>query len=125
MVVKRQSLSEETSHLGGRRGKETKKMVSMRLLERVEGYYSEEELPFGTCYRWQPCTITVECDCGKKQQYTRGELIEQVLYCECGEGHTRRLRTQLIMEEVEEEAGDMFHPWRHHETPEDAETLPV
>jgi hypothetical protein len=100
-------------------------MFSMRLVERVGGYYAEEELPFGTCYCWQPCRITVECHCGKRQQYTRSELIERVLYCECGEGHTRRLRTQLIMEVVEEEAGDTFHPWRRHKTPEDAETLPV
>ena len=93
----------------------------MRLVERVGGYYSEEELPFGTCYRWQPCQITVECNCGKRQQYTRSELIERVLYCEeCGEGHTRRLRTQLIMEVVQEEAEDTFHPWRYHKTPEDA-----
>ena len=98
----------------------------MRLVERVGGDYAEEELPFGTCYCWQPCRITAECHCGKRQQYTRSELIERVLYCEeCGEGHTRRLRTQLIMEVVEEEAGDTFHPWRRHKTPEDAETLPV
>jgi hypothetical protein len=38
------------------------------------------------------------------------QLIEQVLYCACGEGHTRRLRPQHIMEMVEEEAGYMFHP---------------
>jgi len=50
----------------------------MRLVERVGGYYAEEELPFGTCYRWQPCRITVECHCGKRQQYTRSELIERV-----------------------------------------------
>jgi hypothetical protein len=95
-------------------------MFSMRLVERVGGYYAEEELPFGTCYCWQPCRITVECHCGKRQQYTRSELIERVLYCECGEGHTRSLRTELIMEVVQEEAGDMFHPWRYHKTPEDA-----
>jgi hypothetical protein len=69
--------------------------------------------------------VRATAGCGKKQQYTRSELIEQVLYCECGEGHTRRLRTQLTMEEVEEEAGDKFHPRRHHETPEEADTLPV
>ena len=97
----------------------------MRLVERVGGYYSEEELPFGRCYRWQPCRITVECHCGKRRQYTRSELIERVLYCECGGGKTSRLRTQLLMEEVQEEAGDMFHPWRHHKTPKDAETIPV
>jgi hypothetical protein len=27
------------------------------------------------------------------------------------------------MEIVQEEAGDMFHPWRYHKTPEDAQTL--
>ena len=102
-----------------------RRKVSMRLVERVGGYYAEEELPFGTCYSWQPYRITVECQCGKRQQYTRSELIERVLYCECGEGHTRRLRTQLIMEVVEEEAGATFHPWRCHKRPEDAETLPV
>jgi hypothetical protein len=26
---------------------------------------------------------------------------------------------------VEEEVGNMFHPWRYHKTPEEAETLPV
>ena len=98
----------------------------MQIIERIGGYYSEEELPFGTCYRWQPWRITVECPCGKRQQYTRSELIEQVLYCqECGEGHTRRLRTQLIVEVVEVVAGDMFHPWRYHKTPEEAEATPV
>jgi hypothetical protein len=96
-------------------------MVSMRLVERVGGYYAEEELPFGTCYRWQPCRITVECGrCGKRQQHTRAGLVERVLYCECGDEHTRRLRTQLIMEVVQEEAEDTFHPWRYHKTPEDA-----
>ena len=101
-------------------------MISMRLIERVGGHYSEEQLPFGTCYRWQPCRITVECSsCAKSQWYTRSELIEQVLYCECGQGCTRRLRTQLIMEIVEEEAGDTFHPWRYRKTPESAETIPV
>ena len=97
----------------------------MHIIERIGGYYSDEELPFGRCYRWQPRRITVECRCGKRQQYTRSELIKQVLYCGCGEGHTRRLRTELIMEIVQEEAGDTFHPWRYHKTPEDAETLPV
>ncbi len=93
----------------------------MRLVERVGGYYAEEELPFGTCYRWQPCRITVKCGrCSKRQQHTRAELVECVLYCECGADHTRRLRTQLIMEVVQEEAEDTFHPWRYRKTPEDA-----
>jgi hypothetical protein len=112
------------SPAGGKRETERRR-VSMRLVERVGGYYSEEELPFGTCYRWQPCRITVECRCGKREQYARSELIERVLYCECGEGRTSRLRTKLIMEVVEEEAGDMFHPWRRYKTPEDAETIPI
>jgi hypothetical protein len=121
---KSQSVPGEASLADGKRETE-RRTVSMRLVERVGGYYSEEELPFGTCYRWQPCRITVECRCGKREQYDRGELIERVQYCECGEGQTSRLRTQLIMEVVEEEAGDMFHPWRHHKTPEDAETIPI
>ncbi len=84
----------------------------MRLVERIGGCYSKEELPFGTCYRWQPCRITVECHCGKRRQYTRSELMERVRYCEeCGKGKTSRLRTLLFMEEVQAEAGDMFHPW--------------
>ena len=49
-------------------------MVSMRLLERVGGYYAEEELPFGTCYRWQPSTITVECGCGKNSSTPEASL---------------------------------------------------
>jgi hypothetical protein len=97
----------------------------MRIIERVGGYYSEEELPFGTCYRWHPCRITIECHCGERQRYTRSQLIERVLQCKCGEGETRRLRTQLLIEVVEEEVGNMFHPWRYHKTPEEAETLPV
>jgi hypothetical protein len=121
---KSQSVPGEASPADGKRETE-RRTVSMRLVERVGGYYSEEELPFGTCYRWQPCRITVECRCGKREQYARGELIERVQYCECGEGQTSRLRTQLIMEVVEEEAGDMFHPWRYHKTPEDAETIPI
>jgi hypothetical protein len=107
------------------KGNRERREVSMQLVERVGGGYSEEELPFGTCYRWQPCRITVECYCGKRRQYTRNELIQRVLYCECGEGKTSRLRTQLLMEEVQAEAGDTFHPWRHHKRPEGAETLPV
>jgi hypothetical protein len=35
------------------------------------------------------------------------------------------LMSELIMEVVQEEAGDLFRPWRHHKTPEDAEALPI
>jgi len=44
------------------------------VIERIEGCYEAQEVPFGVVYGWQPGYVLIECRCGDV-------LIE----CRCGE----------------------------------------
>ncbi len=38
----------------------------VQILERVEAYYENREMPFGKVYEWHPAHVILECDCGEK-----------------------------------------------------------
>jgi hypothetical protein len=38
----------------------------VEVLERLEGHYDAQEVPFGVVYRWCPECVVVECKCGKR-----------------------------------------------------------
>ena len=48
----------------------------MEALERLEGHYDAQEVPFGTVYRWCPECLVVECKCGKRLTLKRANLID-------------------------------------------------
>lgn len=84
-----------------------------KVIERLEGHYEVQEVPFGQVYSWCPGRLVLECDCGE-------ELIlsSSMVTCHrCGADHT----TEVIREELT--AGwlgdEAVHPWRYAEGRED------
>ena len=89
----------------------------MQIIERTEGHYDVLQLEFGTVYRWCPKCVVLECsNCAKKMTLTRSELIKAKPECECGRGHTARVREEVVIELVDEDYEAHRHPWRHWHT---------
>ncbi len=51
----------------------------MRVIERIEGSYETQEMPFGKIYTWRPGHVMVGCGCGEGLA-----LISTTTVCECG-----------------------------------------
>jgi len=85
-----------------------------KVIERLEGHYEVQEVPFGQVYRWCPGRLVLECECGEELILTSSRTI-----CHrCGADHT----TDVIREELA--AGlllgdEALHPWRYAEDRED------
>ena len=77
-----------------------------KIIERIEGYYAPEEVPFGVVYRWQPGYVLIECGCGKTLVLT----CSLTTCSECDAAHERMVREELNGECSEDEA---LHPWRY------------
>jgi hypothetical protein len=83
----------------------------MRIIKHAKGYYETQDVDFGRVYRWQPESVTVECEeCGKQSSYTRSTLIGSVITCECGKENTATMREELVFQVLDET--DTLHPWR-------------
>jgi hypothetical protein len=84
----------------------------MQLIERVAEHYDTQEMEFGRTYIWCPETVVLECsNCGKKMTLTRAELIDTQPECECGRGHTARVREEVVVQLVDEDYEAHHHPW--------------
>ncbi len=78
----------------------------MKIIERLEGYYEAQEVPFGQVYRWYPGHVLIECGCSEVLSLS----CLMATCSECGADHTATVRGELAGECSEDEA---LHPWRH------------
>ena len=86
--------------------KEYRKSKYAEVIERIEGCYEAQEVPFGVVYRWQPGYVLVECSCGKM-------LTLACLKATCSgclADHTVLTREELAGQCSEDEA---LHPWHY------------
>ena len=85
---------------------------AVRVIERARAGYEVEEAEYGKVYRWQPESVTVECEeCGKRSTHTNSGLIRSLITCECGKDHTARIREELVFQVLDED--EDLHPWRY------------
>ncbi len=42
----------------------------MEIIERLEGHYEAQEVPFGIVYSWSPECLVAECGCGERVALT-------------------------------------------------------
>lgn len=63
-------------------------------IERFEGYYEAQEIPFGVVYKWCPERFVIQCSCGK-----RPILTATVTTCSgCGADHTALIGSRQIIQ---------------------------
>jgi hypothetical protein len=95
------------------RHRERRMFFAVRIIEHVEGHYETQDVEYGRVYKWQPGSITVECEeCGQRSTHTKSALIRSLITCECGKDHTARIREELVFQVLEET--EDLHPWRNH-----------
>jgi hypothetical protein len=86
----------------------------MQIIERVAEHYDTQEMEFGRTYTWCPECVVLECSkCGKKMTLTRAELIGTMPECECGRGHSARVREEVVVQLVDEDYEAHHHPWHY------------
>ena len=91
-----------------------KGLVEMKIIERVAEHYDTQEVEFGRTYIWRPESVVLECSkCAKNMTLTRTDLIHTQPECECGRGHTARVREEVVIQLVDEEYEAHHHPWRY------------
>jgi hypothetical protein len=79
-----------------------------KVIERVEGHYEVQEVPFGQVYSWCPGRLVLACTCGEELILTSSMPTP----CpRCGADHTmyviqEELTTWLLGDEA-------LHPWRY------------
>ena len=78
-----------------------------QVMERVEGHYETEEVPFGRVYRWCADCVVAECGCGK-----RVTLTGSMTTCAgCGTDHAVIVQERLPTERAAQD-DETLHPWR-------------
>ena len=88
------------------RSEEHRKAKYAKIIERIEGYYEAQEVPFGVVYQWHPGYLLIECGCGEKLALTCF-----ISTCsKCGADHAAVAQEELAGQCSEEEA---LHPWRY------------
>ena len=88
-----------------------------KVIERIEGRYETQEVPFGIVYKWTPECLVVECICSKRSVHKKADLLgASVTTCECGEDDRARLREKLLTELLDEAYEANHHPWRYWHT---------
>jgi hypothetical protein len=81
-------------------------MVLVMVIERLEGRYEIEDMPFGTIYRWSPECVVIKCDCSQ-----RLALSGSTTTCGgCGMDHAPVAREKLAVRR--QEKNESIHPWR-------------
>ncbi|MDX6382260.1 MAG: hypothetical protein QOI57_3284 [Rubrobacteraceae bacterium] len=84
-----------------------KKILEAQVVERLEGHYEAQEIPFGVVYRWCPECLVIQCGCGKRTSLT-GTLTS----CSgCGTDHTALVGKREVVQPVQED--ETCHPWRY------------
>ena len=87
---------------------EHRKAKYAKVLERVEGHYESEKVPFGSVYRWCPECVVAECGCGQ-----RVILVHSMTSCAgCGMDHAAIVQEWLPAEQRQKEEDEKLHPWR-------------
>jgi len=88
------------------RSEEHRKTKYAKIIERIEGYYEAQEVPFGVVYQWHPSYLLIECGCGEKLAPTCF-----ISTCsDCGADCAAVVQEELAGGCSEEEA---LHPWRY------------
>jgi hypothetical protein len=88
------------------RSEEQSKAKYPEVIERIEGYYEAQEVPFGVVYQWHPGYLLIECGCGE-----RLALTCFISTCsKCGADHAAVAQEELAGQCSEDEA---HHPWRY------------
>jgi hypothetical protein len=76
------------------------------VIERIEGRYEAQDVPFGTVYAWHSRRVVIECDCGERLTLTGSATV-----CGCGLNHATTIRKELdAARQLEDE---VLHPWRY------------
>jgi len=84
-----------------------------KVIERLEGHYEAQEVPFGRVYKWCPGGVVLECDCGEELILTSSKAT-----CHrCGTDHI----TNVVLEQLPAgQLGDEpLHPCRYARDRED------
>ncbi len=90
---------------------------AVRIIEHTKSHYETQDVEYGNVYRWQPGSVTVECEeCGKSSTHTESALIRSLVTCECGKDHTARIREELVFQLLEKT--EDLHPWRNQHSSE-------
>jgi hypothetical protein len=88
------------------RCEEQSKAKYAKIIERIEGYYEAQEVPFGVVYQWNPGYLLIACGCGEKLALTCF-----ISTCsDCGADYAAVVQEELAGGCSEEEA---LHPWRY------------
>ena len=86
------------------RCEEQSKAKYAKIIERIEGYYEAQEVPFGVVYQWNPGYLLIACGCGEKLALTCF-----ISTCsDCGADYAAVVQEELAGGCSEEEA---LHPW--------------
>jgi hypothetical protein len=84
-----------------------KKILQAQVVERLEGHYEAQEVPFGVVYRWCPECLVIQCSCGK-----RTILTGSLTCCStCGTDHVALVGKRQLVQPVQ--ADEVRHPWRY------------
>ncbi len=85
----------------------------MHIIERLQGRYEAQQVPFGRVYVWSPGHVLTECNCKKRSIYTNAET-----FCTgCHMDHSASVLEALGVGRL----GDKdVHPWRYDRRREDA-----
>jgi hypothetical protein len=83
-----------------------RRLVEVRVIERVQAHYEVRDVEIGKVYRWCPERVVVECGCGEEPTLTASRTA-----CGgCGADHAAFVGEVLEVRLAEEEGGE--HPWR-------------
>lgn len=74
----------------------------MRVIEREQGHYEVQEVPYGKVYCWRPERVLFECECGETLVWKGGSAR-----CRCGASYEDFGREGV---ERQPEEG-VYHPW--------------
>ena len=99
----------------------SKKARYAKVLERIEGHYESEKVPFGRVYRWCTECVVAQCGCGEKMI-----LTYSITTCSgCGTDYAAVVQEWLPTERGAAQADEgLLHPWRQARDCDEGETLP-
>ncbi len=77
------------------------------IVERLEGHYEAQEIPFGVVYKWSPGSVVIKCECGARLSLTASNTI-----CSgCGVDYALVARRGL--NDSQSTVKKVLHPWRY------------
>jgi hypothetical protein len=87
--------------------------LMMLVVERVQGRYEAQDVPFGKVYAWRSGQVILECDCGERLTINSCATV-----CECGLDHAATIREEL--DTASRSKDEALYPWRYFRSREDA-----